>query len=99
MRDRGSSTRPEPWQRLLDALIGGGLAVLALFGAALLVLTWPWQSLLVYLGVVLLVGIAAGIEDYTHHRAARGRHNPDVITLPDPDAPPPDRDGGDQSCS
>jgi hypothetical protein len=103
MLNRRSSARPTPWQHLLDALIGGGLAVMVLIGTALLILTWPWQSLLVYLGVLLLAGIAAGIEDYTHYRAARGRHIPGVTTRPDPDpdpgAPAPEQDGGDRSCS
>ncbi|WP_409490682.1 hypothetical protein [Amycolatopsis sp. cmx-11-12] len=49
---------------------------------------WPFQSFVVYLGIVALVSLGAAVEIYERRRAARGLKS--VVTLPpDEDA---DRD-------
>lgn len=60
-----------PCGDILDCLLRTGLRFAAFLALLAAVLNWPLQTLLVYLGVVALAGIAAGVEAWDRHRLCR----------------------------
>lgn len=82
-----------PWRDTLVrvARLGSGLGLLIVL--LVVVSYWPLQSLLVYLGLLVLIAPGTAVEAWDHHRVQSTKSIRLLITLPPTDTDHRDRGG------